>query len=432
MNKKIVILGGGTGGTLTANRLARHAEQQGLEITVVDKDDHHIYQPALLFVPFGEAHPADIIKGRRAQLTDEVRFVESDIGHVEIENNIVILEDGSSLPYDVLVIASGAVLAPGETEGLLGEGWGRDVFTFYDLEGATGLRFALDHFEAGEIVINIVDMPIKCPVAPLEFAFLADAFFANRDLRGGVKITYVTPLDGAFTKPEASRHLAGLLSSKGIDLVTGFNTGSVDEESRKIIGFDGREISYDLLVTIPVHSGAEYISRSPKLGDELDFVPTDSATLQSKAAPNIFVIGDASGVPVSKAGSVAHFEGEVLVANILAYLNHRELTHEFDGHANCFIETGHHKALLIDFNTEIEPLEGHFPGPFGLPLLKESYLNHLGKLAFQQMYWHVLLPGHNIPFVGSKMPISGKHLIAKKIASQGAEEIVEMEEQWQE
>lgn len=411
-NKHIVILGGGTGGTLMANRLAKHASRNGLQITVVDKDNDHIYQPALLFVPFGDANPHDLIKGRKEQLKPSVQYLQKDIDHVRVDANTVVLEDASELKYDVLVVATGAILMPEETDGLLGEGWGRTVFTFYDLEGAVGLHRALSEFEGGNLVINVVDMPIKCPVAPLEFAFLADAYFTKLKKRDSVEITYVTPLDAAFTKPVAARHLADMLVERRINLVTNFNTGEVDETERKLVSYDGRTIGYDLLVTIPLHGGAAYVGRSPKLGDELNFIPTDSKLLQSKVAPNIFVIGDASGIPISKAGSVAHFEGEVLVANILSYLNNEELSESFDGHVNCFIETGHQKALLIDFNYETEPLEGHFPGPFGLPLLKESRLNHLGKLAFQYMYLEVLLRGLDIPTVRSKMSLAGKHLLS--------------------
>jgi sulfide:quinone oxidoreductase len=151
------------------------------------------------------------------------------------------------------------------------------------------------------------------------------------------------------------------------------------------------------------------VGRSEGLGDEVNFVPTDDHTLQAKAAPNIFVIGDAANVPASKAGSVTHFEGEVLVENVQRYLAGEPLVENFDGHANCFIETGFHKALLIDFNYETEPLPGHFPGPVGLPLLKESRLNHLGKLMFQWFYWHSLLPGRDIPGIGAAMPTAGKH-----------------------
>ena len=240
-------------------------------------------------------------------------------------------------------------------------------------------------------------MPIKCPVAPLEFCFLADWYFHERGIRDRVELTYVTPLDGAFTKPVASGSLGGMLADKGIELVTEFNTGEVDGRRGKLTSYDGREVGFDLAVVVPLHGGAPTSARSPGLGDELNFVPTDEHTLQSKAAPNVFVIGDAANVPTSKAGSVTHFEGEVLGRERPALPGRRAIDASFDGHTNCFIESGFHKALLIDFNYETEPLPGHYPTSVGLPLLKESRLNHLGKLMFQWLYWHSLLPGRDLP-----------------------------------
>jgi len=283
------------------------------------------------------------------------------------------------------------------------------VFTFYTPDGAVALHDALAWFDGGRLVVNVVDMPIKCPVAPLEFCFLADWFFHECGIRERVALTYVTPLDGAFTKPVAAATLAGLLDDKGIELVTEFNTGEVDGPGGRLISYDDREVPFDLAVTIPLHGGAPYVGRSEGLGDELNFVPADEHTLQAKARPNVFVIGDAAELPISKAGSVTHFEGEVVVENIRRFLAGGPLDASYDGHANCFIETGFHKALLIDFNYDTEPLPGHFPTGVGLPLLKESRLNHLGKLMFQWFYWHSLLPGRDIPGVASAMPESGKH-----------------------
>ena len=257
-------------------------------------------------------------------------------------------------------------------------------------------------------MVNVVDMPIKCPVAPLEFCFLADWYFTERGVRDQVQITYATPLDAAFTKPVAATQLGGMLADRGIELVTEFNTGDVDGPGGRLVGYDGLEIPFDLAVVIPLHGGATYVGRSPGLGDELDFVPTDEHTLQAKAAPNVFVIGDAANVPASKAGSVTHFEGETLVGNIQRFLAGEPLEASFDGHANCFIETGFHKALLIDFNYDTEPLPGHYPATVGLPLLKESRLNHLGKLLFESVYWHSLLPGRDLPGLGPTMPTAGK------------------------
>jgi sulfide:quinone oxidoreductase len=406
--KQIVILGAGTGGTMTANRLRRRFDLDEAEIHVVDRDDRHVYQPGLLFVPFGLASTAEIVRPRRRQLRNGVVFHENEVEAVWVERDEVLLGDGTVLPYDVLVVASGVRLQPEETVGMTGDGWNESVFTFYDPAGAEALQGALERFEGGRLVVNLVDMPIKCPVAPLEFAFLADWHLRERGIRGSTELVYATPLDGAFTTALASARLAGLLATKEIELVTEFNTGEVDGVGGKLSSYDGRELEFDLLVTIPLHGGAAYVERSPGLGDALGFVPTDKRTLQTPVKPNVFALGDATDLPISKAGSVTHFEAEVLAENVVRYLADEELESAYDGHANCFIETGFHKALLIDFNYETEPLAGHFPSAFGLPLLRESRLNHLGKLMFQWVYWHALLPGREIPGIEPAMPTAGK------------------------
>jgi sulfide:quinone oxidoreductase len=400
-----VILGGGTGGTLIANRLRKLYSPGEAAISVVDRDDRHVYQPGLLFVPFGLAQVDEIVRPRRRQLHGGIAFHETDIDHVALAEDAVHLADGTALPYDVLVVATGARLQPEETEGMTGPGWQEKIFTFYTPEGAAALAHALRAFEGGRVVVNFVDLPIKCPVAPLEFAFLADWYFHERGIRDRVELAFVTPLDGAFTKPVASEHLSGLLEEKGIELVTEFNAGEVDGAGGRLVSYDEREVPFDLLVTVPLHGGAEYVLRSPGLGDDLGFVPTDPRTLQSQAKPNVFALGDATNVPTSKAGSVTHFEGEVLTENVRRFLAGEALDDSYDGHANCFIETGFQKALLIDFNYDVEPLPGRFPAPrLGpLPLLKESRLNHLAKLMFQWMYWHVLLPGRELPGITAQL-----------------------------
>jgi sulfide:quinone oxidoreductase len=407
---QIVILGGGTGGTLTANRLRKHYGYDEASITVVDQDDQHVYQPGLLFIPFGLERAEHIVRPRHRQLRHGITYIQRAVDHVRLEDQRVVLADGAVLPYDVLVVATGTRLLPEETEGLTGPGWNDTVFTFYDLPGATALESALLDFDGGQLVVNVVDLPIKCPVAPLEFCFLADWYFVERGIRDDVDIALVTPLDGAFTKPAAAAALGDLLDAKGIRLVTEFNTGEVDGDAGKLTSYDGREVRFDLAVVVPLHGGAAYVGRSEGLGDDLDFVPTDPATLQSRARPEVFVVGDAADVPTSKAGSVTHFEGEVLVENVTRFLAGRPLDASYDGHANCFIETGFHKALMIDFNYDTEPVTGHFPASVGLPLLKESQLNHLGKVMFQWIYWHSLLPGRPIPGLGPDMPTRGKHL----------------------
>ncbi len=393
---------------MVANRLRRRFDADQAEIHVVDRDDRHVYQPGLLYVPFGLADLDEIVRPRRRQLGSGVIFHETEVESVDLDANSVRLADGSMLPYDVLVVASGARLQPEETEGMTGPGWGERVFTFYSPDGAQGLQGALQRFTGGRLVVNVVDMPIKCPVAPLEFAFLADWYLREKGVRGRTELIYATPLDGAFTKPVASHELAGLLAQKEIELVTEFNAGEVDGVGGALTAYDGTQIPFDLLVSVPVHGGAAYVDRSPGLGDALGFVPTDRRTLQAQAGPNVFALGDATDLPTSKAGSVTHFEAEVLVENIARFLDGHDLEPGYDGHANCFIETGFHKALLIDFNYDTEPLPGHFPAALGLPLLRESRLNHMGKLLFQWVYWHALLPGRDIPGIGPAMPTTGK------------------------
>ena len=407
MSKRLVVLGAGTAGTLLANRLRRSFAQEELQIDVIDRDDAHVYQPGLLFVPFGLAKPETLVRSRGGQLRRGIGYHQAEIERVSLSDQVVHLAEGGTLPYDVLVVATGARLLPAETEGMLGPAWQKSVFTFYDLPGATALRDALARFEGGRLVVDIVDMPIKCPVAPIEFTFLADWYLRRRGIREKTTLTLATPLDGCFTKPVASKHLTHLLEEKGIELEVEFAAGEVDGDGGRLVSYDGREIPFDLLVTIPLHGGQAYVERSEGLGDALGFIPTDPATLQAKAAANVFAIGDATDLRASKAGSVAHFEGEILGENIESFLRGEPLTARFDGHANCFVETGGGKALLIDFNDTIEPVTGHF-GP--LPLLKESRLNHLAKLAFRPVYWNVLLPGHRIPLIGPTMPLRGKHL----------------------
>ncbi len=411
---RILILGAGTAGTIMANRLRRlyagDIRAGDTSITIVDQDEEHVYQPGLLFLPFGGYTRDQLVRPRRKQVDPSVSYVASQIDRVETKQNVVYLADGAALPYDVLIVATGARTVPSETDGLTGPGWQESMFEFYSLDGATKLGRKLAAWPGGRLVIDIVEMPIKCPVAPLEFAFLADSYFTARGMRDKVDITYVTPLDSAFTKPAAAKSLGHLLTRKGIKLVTEFSAGRADGEAGILHSWDEREVPFDLLVTIPVHMGAEFVSRSPGLGDASAFVLTDPRTLRSIAAPNVFAIGDASNVPASKAGSVAHFQAEILTENVKRFIEGEPLHPAFDGHANCFIETGHDKALLIDFNYETEPLPGHFPIPRVGPmrLLDESRLNHLGKLAFRWVYWNVLLPGHDIPGVGPQMSMRGK------------------------
>lgn len=413
--KNLLILGAGTAGTMMANHLKRSLPLEIWQITIVDKEKTHYYQPGFLFLPFDIYKPKQVKKKIDQFIPKGVNLIREEIDRIEKDEDQVLLKNGAVLPYDVLIIATGTDIAPDEVEGMLGDQWYKEVFDFYTFEGAKNLRDKLRDWEGGKLVVHISEMPIKCPVAPLEFAFLADSFFKHKKMRDKVEITFVTPMDGAFTKPVAARELGHLLEEKNIQLVSNFNIERVDAEQKKIIDYGEAEVEYDLLVTVPTNMGDALIERSG-MGDDLNFVPTDKATLQTKVKENIFAIGDATNIPASKAGSVAHFEAEVLTENILRYIEGKELKADFDGHSNCFVETGNGKALLIDFNYTHEPVPGTFPlpGVGPLRLLKETHMNHMGKLAFRWIYWNMLLKGKHIPFVSSQMETAGKELAEVK------------------
>lgn len=407
--KSLVILGAGTAGTMMANHLHKKLKRDEWDISIIDERKEHHYQPGYLFLPFDIYQPKDIIKDVKDFIPSDVELIQEKIEKIVAEENKIVLDGGEIMHYDLLIIATGAKIDPEEIEGMDGAEWQKSVFDFYTFEGALALRDKLRSWEGGNLVVHITEMPIKCPVAPLEFAFLADAFFENKKMRQNVNITYVTPLSGAFTKPKSTAALEHLLGEKNIKLESDFAIAEVNNNNKTIIDYGGKAIPFDLLVTVPTNKGDALMDRSG-LGDELNYVPTDKATLQSLKFKNIFVIGDATNVPASKAGSVAHFEAEILTENILHYVSNEPLSASFDGHANCFIETGHNKALLIDFNYNHEPVSGTFPFPgIGpLQLLKESMVNHWGKLAFRWIYWNMLLKGIPIPFVGSHMKTAGK------------------------
>lgn len=406
--KRLLILGGGTAGTIMANKMRKDLPRDEWDITIVDQYKTHYYQPGFLFIPFGMYKEKDVVKPKGDFFPAGTNVIYSMVDRIDGEKNQVLLDNGVAIKYDYLIIATGAKIAPEETPGLKENLWHKNIHDFYTIEGATNLARFFKTWQGGHLVINIAELPYKCPVAPLEFAFFADAFFSERGMRDKVKITYTTPLSGAFTKPRASQMLGGLLDEKNIEVIPEFYVESIDNEKQEIVSYAEDRIPFDCLVSIPTNMGDPMIERSG-LAMDLNFVDTDKNTLQSKAFDNVFVIGDATNLPTSKAGSVAHFEADVLHENLIAAIEGRPFTASFDGHANCYIETGYGKGTLIDFNYDTEPLPGSFPfpglGPFGL--LKESRMNHYGKLLFRWIYWHILIKGREMP-ISSEMTMAGK------------------------
>ena len=407
--RRLVVLGAGTAGTMVVNRLRRRLNRSSWQITVIDQDDAHLYQPGFLFIPIGVYQPHEVVRSRHRFIPDGVDLVFGEIDRVDPEACEVRLGDGRAIGYDYLVIATGTTPRPGQTPGMLGPLWRKSVFDFYSMDGAVALAKALREFDGGRFVVHITDMPIKCPVAPLEFSFLAESFFRAHGMRDRVEMTYATPLPGAFTKPVCTEQLSYMLDERKIAIETDYLVERIDTDAKALVSYDEREIPFDLLVTVPLHMGADYVARSG-LGDDLNYVPVDKHTLLSRAHENIFAVGDANDIPTSKAGSVAHFSVDVFAGNFVQHAAGQPMTGSFDGHTNCFIESGDGKGLLIDFNYETEPLAGMYPlpgvGPF--KLLKESVPNHWGKLAFRWMYWHILLPGRPLP-LPAHMSMAGKH-----------------------
>jgi sulfide:quinone oxidoreductase len=408
--KKLVILGAGTGGTIMANKLRKVLDRSEWEMTIVDEEKNHFYQPGFLFIPFGIYTKQDVIKPKADFIPSGVKLLFNKIDKIEPDKNRVLLAGGTILTYDWLIIATGTRMAPEETPGLTDKLWRKKIFDFYTLDGAIALYEFFRNWEGGRLVLAISEMPIKCPVAPLEFVFLADHYFTEIGIRDKVDISFVTPLPGAFTKPRTTKLLGDLLAEKNIKVFPEFYIEHVDNDEQKIISYDQQEVTFDVLAIVPVNKGSDTIERSG-MGDDLSFIPTDKYTLRSSQYENIFVLGDASNIPTSKAGSVVHFASDILYENFLSAIEGRPLKAKFDGHANCYIETGFGKGSIIDFNYDTEPLPGTFPlpgiGPFGL--LQNTKMNHYGKIVFRWIYWHILLKGKQLP-IESEMSMAGKQL----------------------
>jgi len=412
MATNVLVLGDGTGGLVAANLLARQARRKDLQVNVrlIGHSPLHTYQPGMLFLPFrkpGYRTLADIQRKNSDFIGPGVEYLSETINAIDPQARTVTTNRGSH-GYDWLVLALGCRTVVDAIEGLP-ERWGTRAHGFYTPDSALKLADALDRFEGGDLLVDIAEMPIKCPVAPLEFVCLVDEYLTQRGIRSRTRLTLMTPLSGAFTKPVCNDMLTDMLVAKGVEIVANAPLAVVTDHTAACP--DGKTVPYDLLVTIPPHEGSELIDDAG-LGDGLGFGLTDKHTLKAKKAERVFLLGDNTNVPTSKAGSVAHFQAEVVVHNLLREIAGEAAEPLADGHANCFIETGFGKAILVDFNYDIQPVPGKFPLPVIGPmtLLEETRLNHLGKLAFKPIYWHMLLPGRTIPLVGSRMSTRGKRM----------------------
>jgi sulfide:quinone oxidoreductase len=394
--KKIVILGAGTGGTAAANKLRKELPHDEWEITVIDRDDNHVYQPGLLFVPFGLCSVNSLIKSRKRYISGGINFIIDPLKRIDHEKNRIETE-GGTFEYDWLIVGTGCRLAPEENEGLLDE-WGKNAFSFYTPDTAAPLSNALANFNEGRLLMSVAELPFKCPVAPIEFIFLADWYFRQKGIRDRVDLTLSTPFIQCMPNWEKGREvMKEAAKNKNITLVTDFVIAEVSREGKYIKSFKGEKVEYDLLVIVPTNVGDDVVVESG-LDDGSTFIQTDKHSLKALNHKNIYVIGDATNLPTSKAGSVAHYEAEVITHNLLREIKGRDPEPIYDGHSTCFIVSEKGKSYLVDFNYETEPLFGKYPlpvvGPFDL--LKETRMNWVGKLGFEWLYWNVLLPGKNM------------------------------------
>ncbi len=380
----VLILGGGVGGTLTANLLARQLgdriDRGEVIVTVVDATGDHVYQPGFMYIAMGGERASKLKRPERSLLDKRVQLQVGEITRLDPELRTVTLADGRSLAYDQLVLATGSRIVPEAIEH-----FDTQAQHFYSAEAASELRAALDRFAGGRIVIGIAGMPYKCPPAPLEVAFLIEAELRERGLRERTTIDYCSPIGRAFTIESVSDMATPILAQKGIELHTFFNVEAIDPERRVVLSLEGEELPYDLLILVPPHKGQQFLIDAGLAPAPGGWLPTDRATLQVGGRPDVFALGDATDLPLSKAGSTAHFEAPVVVERIVAAISGREVDHQhgdYLGKVMCFFEIGDGKGTLLQFDYE------HPPRP-----PKPNRFWHLGKIVFNKTYWHTVPKG---------------------------------------
>jgi sulfide:quinone oxidoreductase len=373
---QIVILGGGVGGTLVANLLARKLTRQQAHITLIDRTGLHIYQPGWLYIPFGGTPPEQLERPERGLLNRKVTLVVGDIHRINRDVQQIEMSDGVTFPYDTLVVATGARLAP-ETVSGCSEG----AHHVYSAEAALRLHATLRDFKGGRIAVGVADIPYKGPPAPLEFTFMLDDYLRQRELRDRTEIVYLSPIGRVFTIESVSAFVTPMLEERGVRTELFLNTEAIDPHARTITSLEGTTLAYDLLVLVPPHRGAQLVIDSG-LGDAQGWVPTDRETLQSKADPRIYVIGDASDLPVSKSGSAAHFEAKVVASRIAGAVLGQADDTRYTGEVMCFLEMGRGQAsqLVFDYTHPPQP-----PRP--------SQFYHYEKTLFNKVYWYLVPRG---------------------------------------
>jgi sulfide:quinone oxidoreductase len=381
---RVLVVGGGVGGTLTANLLARKLRRRidrgDLEIALVDESGSHVYQPGFMYIAMGGEREERLTRPERSLLDHRVRLIVDKAVRVDETARAVVLAGGEILPYEYLVLATGSQIMPEAIEH-----FAEEAHHFYTAEAARRLRHALDVFKGGRVVVAIASMPYKCPPAPLEVAMLIEAELRERGLRGASEVHYCSPIGRAFQIQTVSDMITPVLEKKDIRLHEFFNVERIDPERHVVESLEGEELAYDLLVLVPPHRGAPFLVESGLAAAPGGWLPTDRATLRVGGRPNVFALGDATDLPLSKAGSTAHFEAPVVVEGIVAALEHRAPAGKhaaYGGRVVCFLEVGDGRGTLLRFDYE------HPPKP-----PKPNALWHLGKVVFNRTYFHTVPRG---------------------------------------
>jgi sulfide:quinone oxidoreductase len=372
MAKKILIVGGGLAGTIVANGLCRQLREDlsagTVVINMIGATDKHLYQPGLLYLPFGRARESELFRDQRKVLDRRVPYFIDPAKHIDVDKQVVTTQSGKTHSYDYLVIATGSRIRPDNIPGMTeGAHW------FYDLDGARKMRDALAAFQGGRIVVN-VNAPHKCPVAPLEIVFMLREHLAAKGVLDKSEITYTYPIGRLHALEPVANWTVPEFQRYGIKSETFFNTKSVDPKAKTITSEEGSTLEYDLLVTIPPHTGQQVILDS-NLGAG-GWVPTVRNTLLREGSQNVFVVGDTTNIPISKAGSTAHFEADTIIDNITSLIKEDRWARDYDGKVFCFVETGLNSGTYVWFNYATPPN----PGP-------PSQMIHWFKLAYNRLYW---------------------------------------------
>ena len=376
--KKIVILGGGVGGTIVANLLAKKLRPDEADITLVDKTGKHVYQPGFVYIAFEKQRAAKLVRDERKLLRKRVKLVLGEAVKIDAAGKKVSLADGTVLEYDRLVVALGARLTPEELPG-----FDRVAHHFYTPEASEELRKALAAFQGGRIVVTVASVPYKCPPAPSEAACQIDYYFVKRGIRDKVDIHFLSPLSRVFPLEPVNPVVEKNFAAHNIRTTVFFNVESIDVDKRVVNSIEGESVPFDLLVMVPPHRGAKVVEDSG-LGDRGGWLPTDKFTLRTKAHEDIFALGDCTDVPVSKSGAAAHYQAKVIAESIVADVRGQPAPCKYDGHVMCYCDAGYHKGISMSFDYEHPPV----PPNLGLK-------DWLGKRLLNRAYW-ILVPAGRV------------------------------------